>query len=95
MPFIALGVLLVLLFPVISVSDDLWTMQNPAEIDCSVRRDHVPGAQHILFPTAALPEDAFFGLTLISKRSIDPSVDDAPVNALFANATLSRPPPAA
>ena len=41
MQFVALAVLLLILFPVISVTDDLQVAQNPAEADCLVRRDHV------------------------------------------------------
>jgi hypothetical protein len=40
MSFVALVMLIVILFPVISVSDDLWSIQNPAETDTCQRRDH-------------------------------------------------------
>lgn len=43
---IALSLLVVILFPVISVSDDLWSIQNPAEADTALRRDHVSQAAH-------------------------------------------------
>lgn len=43
---IALGVLLVILFPVISVTDDLWSMQNPAEADTCLRRSELASSGH-------------------------------------------------
>jgi hypothetical protein len=96
LPFVALAMLLVLLFPVISVSDDLWAMQNPAEVDSAVRRDHVPGAHYAHFPAVALPEAAFSGVALVADRSIAPSFHHAPpAQSPFAHAIQSRPPPAA
>ena len=47
--FVALAVLVMVLFPVISVSDDLQAVQNPAEPDC-VRRDHVVVDAHLILP---------------------------------------------
>ncbi len=54
---IALAVLLAILFPVISVSDDLQSVNNPAEIDTSVRRNHVVASPHSILPSvvAAIP----------------------------------------
>ena len=37
---VALAMLLVIMFPVISVSDDLWSVHNPAETDTCQRRNH-------------------------------------------------------
>jgi len=60
MPMIALGALLLILFPVISVSDDLWSVQNPAEADTCLRRNDTPsGAHAILPPLASLPLSTF------------------------------------
>src|ERR1700677_1553897 len=61
--FVALAVLLLILFPVISVSDDLQAVQNPAEADCLVRRDHGPTLHTILTPIAALPLLAVAGVS--------------------------------
>ena len=36
--FIALATLLLILFPVISITDDLWAAHNPAETDVLLRR---------------------------------------------------------
>src|SRR5271155_1871111 len=51
--FAALAVLLLILFPVISVTDDLLAVQNPAETDCLVRRDHVCSPAHSIHPAVA------------------------------------------
>lgn len=56
LPMIALAVLLVILFPVISVSDDLWSVQNPAESDtCSRRNQIAPWTPAAHSPLVALP----------------------------------------
>ncbi len=53
----ALLVLLLVLFPVISVSDDLLALQNPAEADCCLRRvDVAVGAHSVLPAIADLPQ---------------------------------------
>jgi hypothetical protein len=49
LPLIALAMLVVILFPVISVSDDLWSIQNPAETDSCLRRDHPGLGVHSIF----------------------------------------------
>lgn len=53
---IALGMLLLILFPVISVSDDLWSIQNPAETDTCLRRSELASSVHHVLPAqSALP----------------------------------------
>jgi len=47
---VAIALLLVILFPVISVSDDLQALYNPAEVDSCVRRDHVLASAHSILP---------------------------------------------
>jgi len=47
---VALAMLVLVLFPVISVSDDLQALQNPAEADCCVRRDLVVASTHFILP---------------------------------------------
>jgi hypothetical protein len=49
LPLIALAMLVVILFPVISVSDDLWSIQNPAETDSCLRRAHPGQGVHSIF----------------------------------------------
>lgn len=59
MQIAALAMLIVILFPVISVTDDLWSIQYAAEPDTSLRRDHLASNPHSIFPAvAALPEVA-------------------------------------
>jgi hypothetical protein len=57
---VALAVLVLILFPVISVTDDLQAVLNPAETDTALRRDHSAVAPHSILPAAAgLPIPAF------------------------------------
>ena len=94
--FVALAVLLLILFPVISVTDDLQATQNPAETDSTARKDHIAANPHSIMPAvAALPlpvvADLFTGLPRFTgTRSL-------PVPAIFDPALASiqnRPPPA-
>jgi hypothetical protein len=95
---IAIAVLIAILFPVISVSDDLMAIQNPAETDNCQRRDHlVPGTGHVLLASAAAEPPSIFGgiafgfLQYVSLRKDPPRVADRPALASIAN----RPPPVA
>ncbi len=95
--FVSLVMLIVILFPVISVSDDLWSIQNPAEADSSQRRDHQVTSHHSIFPaTAILPVPAVAELSFVSQRvpaqpeRIQPGVDDAALGPI-----QNRPPPTA
>jgi hypothetical protein len=95
--FVALAVLLLILFPVVSVSDDLQAAQNPAEADCLVRRDHACSTPHCVLPhVAAMPLPIFAGLSFgFLHRSTSGTplvrVADHPALAPIQN----RPPPAA
>jgi hypothetical protein len=95
--FVALAVLILLLFPVISVTDDLQAIQNPAETDSCQRRDHVCPTPHSIFPAVAtLPLPVFSGPSFAYFRLTAPSslltpVVDNPALARIEN----RPPPAA
>ena len=95
---VTLFVLLLILFPVVSVSDDLVSLHNPAEADCCQRRDHVVAVAHFELPAIAdvplpvvadppsgaprRPLDWRNGVTL---------AEDHPALAAIEN----RPPPAA
>lgn len=95
--FVALAVLTAILFPVISVTDDLQAAQNPAEVDCCVRRVHEGASAHIFHPGAAPPPPLAFAAltfgpgvrTIVDRRRV-PRVD-LPALASIQN----RPPPAA
>ncbi len=95
--FVALLMLIVILFPVISVSDDLWSIQNPAETDTCQRRNHLDATLHCLIPViAALPEAVFAALTTRFQRLDTPL--NTPLLALQCPALDSiqnRPPPTA
>jgi len=96
MQFVALAVLVAILFPVISVTDDLQAAHNPAEVDCCARRVHDGIAAHaILAGAAAPPPPALakrtFGtcIHLVVDNRCTPRVD-SPALASIQN----RPPPA-
>ena len=95
--FIALVMLIVVLFPVISVSDDLWSLQNPAESDTCQRRDHLASCPHSIFPViSALPEPApaeltFGFLGFVAPLNLTTLAVENPALAPIQN----RPPPSA
>jgi hypothetical protein len=93
----ALAVLILILFPVISVTDDLQAVQNPAEVDSCLRRDHAISHPHSTFPAlAALPLPVLaehpFGFPQLAApgRSSAPVVDHPGLRILH-----NRPPPVA
>ena len=93
----ALTMLILILFPVISVTDDLQAAQNPAEDDISMRRDHATANPHSIFPVAAgLPNANPAEISLgyigyfVPSGTFVPSVDNP---ALFP--VQNRPPPVA
>jgi hypothetical protein len=97
MQLVALAVLILILLPVISVTDDLQAAQNPAETDSLSRRGHGYSAPHsILSSVAALPLPVFaelsFGvLRMAAPGSLRSPVVDHPALAPIQN----RPPPTA
>jgi len=96
LPFISMVMLILLLFPVISVSDDLQSLHNPAETDTYLRRDQHTSFQHLFFPaTAVPPAHAFAEPALGDQRFVaplNPPVTDAGNPAL--DSIQNRPPPA-
>jgi hypothetical protein len=94
----ALLVAAVILFPVISVTDDLQALQNPAELDCCARRHHAATSPRSIPPAtaAALPAPVFAGVSLSFLRSPAPCQVPAPLVENPALASIqNRPPPAA
>ena len=61
---IALGLLLVLLLPVISMTDDLVAMENPTEVEHVVRRSEMP-LLHLAHDTAALLDSGVLAVLLL------------------------------
>jgi hypothetical protein len=97
MQIVALAMLIVILFPVISVTDDLWSIQYPAETDASLRRDILASNPHSIFPAAtALPELAVEDPGVACKRLETPlqslliAIDKPGLDPIE-----NRPPPAA
>ncbi|HUA96847.1 MAG TPA: hypothetical protein VMA34_00815 [Terracidiphilus sp.] len=94
---VALGLLAVVLFPVISVTDDLQAAHNPAEVDCCVRRAHEMASAPLLHsgpsapppPAFASPVDAASGWDVVTNFS--PVEADSPELSSIQN----RPPPSA
>jgi ABC-type transport system involved in cytochrome c biogenesis permease subunit len=94
---VALALLILILFPVISVTDDLLAIQNPAETDTSLRRDHGFANPNSTFPAAAaLPEPLLAELPFGFLRFVAPGALPAPMTASPALAPIeNRPPPTA
>ena len=93
---VALAVLLAILFPAISVSDDLQALHNPAEIDTSVRRTHVAANPHSILPTVvAYIQPMLAALSLGTPQFAGSR--EAPLvseNRPFLTEVSNRPPPA-
>jgi hypothetical protein len=97
---LSLALSLLIVFPVISLTDDLQVAQNPALADCFTdcqRREHAIASPHSIFPAgAALPASVFAGLSFgfppqaLPYTPTTPTVDN-PALASIQN----RPPPAA
>jgi hypothetical protein len=94
--FAALAMLIVILLPVISVTDDLQALQNPAELDCCARRHHAASFPHSVFPAVAtLPPPVLAELSIGFLRFTAPSPVPAPQVKSPALASIqNRPPPA-
>jgi hypothetical protein len=94
---IALLMVIVIFFPVISVTDDLQALQNPAELDCCARRHHADACSHILSPVVAtLPPTDTARVPFGFLRIILPSRARSPQVEIPALASIeNRPPPTA
>lgn len=94
---VALAVVILILLPAISMTDDLVAAQNPAEIDCCARRNHDQGASsHSILPAAtSLPLPSFTGISLAFVGMAAPSNLPSPLVENPALASIeNRPPPA-
>jgi hypothetical protein len=93
--FVALAVVILILLPAISMTDDLIAAQNPAEVDCCVRRDHDCFHAHTCVPTASAgPVPAFQGLTVGLVQMVPPTFLATPQKEIPAFAPIqNRPPP--
>jgi hypothetical protein len=95
--FVALAVVILILLPAISMTDDLVAAQNPAEIDCWARRDDHGSNPHLAVPvTASLPAPVFTAVPLAFARAGVPSRHFVTSVRRPALASIqNRPPPAA
>lgn len=96
--FAGLVVLVLILLPAISITDDLLAAQKPAlVVECWLRRDHKFTSPQLLFPVmAAPPSPAFAGLACGARQAIAPGY--SPVQFVQSPALASiqnRPPPTA
>ncbi len=96
MQILALAMVVVLLLPVISASDDLMAMQGPAESDTSLRRAlHTGDVPSPVLPLSpALPEPMLSVLTLSGVLTrISQESPSALTTQLLGTSLDSRPPP--
>jgi hypothetical protein len=92
-----LAVIILILLPAISMTDDLVAAQNPAEVVTAMRRDHDDSQPHSIVPLAsAIPMPVFAGLGASVVQMAAPS----DLSVLFVDnpgleSIRNRPPPAA
>lgn len=98
MQILALAMVVVLLLPVISLSDDLMAMQGPAETDSCLRRALQTDEGHpsVVPASLAMPEQVFTALAT-SGLSQEAFVTFrlAPAPTFLPQSLDSRPPPQA
>lgn len=94
---VALLMLIVILLPVISVTDDLLALRNPAELDCCARRHHAAFCPHSILPAvAAPPPQALAELSIGFSHFAAPGCPPLPLVKIPALASIqNRPPPSA
>jgi hypothetical protein len=92
---LALAMVVLLLLPVISLSDDLMAMQGPAESDTCLRRALHTEDTHPSTPTSfALPEAIVTGLTVVRlSHEVLQEYAVAPPSTFLMRSLDSRPPP--
>ena len=95
--FVALSVLVLILFPVISVTDDLQASHNPAEVERSLRRDDQSASLHSLLPVVAVPPSAgFAGIVIAFFNTVLPIQPQLlALTAPPLTSIQNRPPPPA
>jgi hypothetical protein len=91
----ALAMLLLILFPVISVTDDLQAAQNPAETETLLRRGHSAASDPTSPAPAFLPVPFFQGIALCALGLVLMAVvAQSPQRPSLLRLEI-RPPPAA
>jgi hypothetical protein len=93
---VALGLVILILLPAISMTDDLTAARNPAEVDTYIRRDHDWLHPHMLLPVAmVLAISLFAGLSLGTIELIARSAPPAVTICAALHPIENRPPPTA
>ncbi len=95
--FVALAMIVLILLPAISMTDDLQAARNPAEVDTCLRRDHDGSSPHSILPAVAvLPLLLVASLDFRVRRTTLPGRQllAAPANPFLAPIE-NRPPPSA
>jgi hypothetical protein len=96
--FLALAIVVLLLLPIISLSDDLMAMQGPAESDTCLRRAFHAGESHpsVIPHSMAMPEQLFITLSIrgMSQKTVQ-SYRVVPPQTFLIRSLDSRPPPRA
>lgn len=93
--FVALALVILILLPAISMTDDLIAARNPAEVDVSLRRDHTSPQGHIFQPAlTALVVSALLCLVFEPARAGMPDFRRTPILRTPVLASIeNRPPP--
>jgi hypothetical protein len=93
--WIALALLILILFPLISVTDDLLAAQNPAESDSFQRRDSAISVLNAALASSAILSEAVHteipAVVRVAALSLEAAVPAVPALAPIEN----RPPPTA
>ena len=93
---IVLVLILAILFPAISMTDDLWAMQNPADPDTCQKRTLVSAEMHWSVPTTmALASAPVQALIHHGRRPIDSDSQDLSTQFFVGCLVYNRPPPTA
>jgi hypothetical protein len=95
---LALAMVVLLLLPVISLSDDLMAMQGPAETDSCLRRalHGDDGHASVMQASCALPEWTFDALPLSGHAQVTVQTESlAPAPTVLIRSLDRRPPPPA
>jgi hypothetical protein len=92
---VALALLILILFPMISMTDDLLAVQNPAETDVCLRVDHLHLSADSFFPaTVSMPDPFNVERHSSFMRDVAPGTLPAAVMNPPALAPIeNRPPP--
>ena len=94
---IALLLLLMILFPTISMTDDLLAVQNPAETDIYVCLDHLHSQVHSFLPVAVAMIEPVLeeGPSGLLREAVPGTLPASPMNAPAMAPIENRPPPIA